>query len=227
VLLPALPRADAAAPPRASARGEGPRRGGRAGLRVVLAFAAGTTVSAVWAMLDQFTLPLRAAGEFGLARAGIARLSMTMQIADIVMLPPLGVMADRVAKSRLLGLVALAIASGTLLMAFGGLTTVRVGCVLVGMGMAGWTLPLGVLRHETAPAGIAWRTALYRVGVDGGIFLGPFLSGLIGRAHLGALPAMAAVVLAAIGLTLLGSPRGVPASVARARARLTARARPS
>lgn len=44
---------------------------------------------------------------------------------------------------------------------------------LFGVGMAGWTLPLSVLRRETAPAEVGWRTALYRVGVDGGIFLGP------------------------------------------------------
>jgi hypothetical protein len=94
--------------------------------------------------------------------------------------------------------------------------------------MAGWMLPLGVLRGETPPERIAWRTALYRVGVDGGIYLGPFLSGLIGRAHLRVLPAIAAAALAIIGLTLLGRSTDEPSMMTGAQKRAKAgESRPS
>jgi MFS family permease len=132
---------------------------------------------------------------------------MTMQLCDIAMLLPMGFIADRLPKARVLGVVILVLGAGTLLVAFGDLALMRLGCVVVGAGMAGWMLPLGVLRRETPPDRIAWRTALYRVAVDGGIFLGPFLSGLIGRGHLGVLPAATASVLLVIGLTLLTTAR--------------------
>jgi predicted MFS family arabinose efflux permease len=207
-LLGALPRPDAPAPPRAAGPDAPapPRPRRRVGPLVVLAFAAGTMLSTTWSTLEQFTVPLRATSEFGLERAGVARLFMIMQLCDIAMLVPLGFIADRVPKPRILGVVTLMLAAGTSLVAFGDVTTARLGCVLVGLGMAGWMLPLGVLRQETPPERIAWRTALYRVGVDGGIFLGPFLSGVIGRGRLGVLPAITATALGGIGLALLGRP---------------------
>ncbi len=63
------------------------------------------------------------------------------------------------------------------LVALGGFPLIVAGCVFYGIGMAGWPLQLGLLRRETPAGQIGWRTAIYRVGVDGGIFLGPFLSG--------------------------------------------------
>jgi MFS family permease len=215
-LLASLPRRAAAVPRRpAQAADERASRAG-AGLTplVVLAFATGATVSGTWSTLEQFTIPLRATGEFGLGRAGVAPLFMTMQLCDIAMLLPMGLVADRLPKARVLGVVILMLGAGTLLVAFGDLTLLRLGCVVVGLGMAGWMLPLGVLRQETPPERIAWRTALYRVAVDGGIFFGPFLSGLIGRTHLGVLPAVTASALLVIGLTLLttaGSATTAPA----------------
>ena len=128
---------------------------------------------------------------------------MTMQLCDIAMLLPMGFIADRFPKSRMLGVVTVFLATGTFLIAFGELSLMRLGCVVAGLGMAGWMLPLGVLRHETPPERIGWRTALYRVGVDGGIFLGPFLSGFVGREHLSVMPTLTAAVLAGIGLVLL------------------------
>jgi MFS family permease len=69
--------------------------------------------------------------------------------------------------------------------------------------MAAWTLPLSLLRGETPPEQIGWRTSVYRVGVDGGMFLGPFLSGLlIGRAPW-LLPGVLVVLLLVIGAVLL------------------------
>ncbi len=80
---------------------------------------------------------------------------------------------------------------------------VVVGCALYGLAMSGWMLPLGVLRAVTPPAQIAWRTALYRLWVDGGIFLGPFVAGLLWERHPRLLPGVMAAALAAIGLALV------------------------
>ena len=99
------------------------------------------------------------------------------------------------------------------LIGFGTLPMLAVGCALFGFSMAAWMLPLGILRAVTPPAQVAWRTALYRVSVDGGMFAGPFVSGLLTVRHAGVLPGVMLVVLAAVGLALL------------ARARLTARSR--
>jgi len=73
----------------------------------------------------------------------------------------------------------MAFGMSAVLVALGGFPLVVVGCVFYGIGMAGWPLPLGLLRRETPAGQIGWRTAVYRVGVDGGIVLGPFISGLV------------------------------------------------
>ncbi|OGK87439.1 MAG: hypothetical protein A2W08_04765 [Candidatus Rokubacteria bacterium RBG_16_73_20] len=165
-------------------------RGAGAGLapvtaRAVLAVAAGGVLAVGYAALEHFVIPVRASREFGLARAGVARLLMTAQLADILALLPMGVLADRLGPARVVGPVLLAMAAASLLISFAPLPLVVAGAVLFGLAMAGWMLPLGVLRAETSPERIAWRTALYRVCVDGGLFLGPFLAGLLGAAHAG------------------------------------------
>jgi hypothetical protein len=55
--------------------------------------------------------------------------------------------------------------------------------MLFGLSLSGWMLPVSILRSVTPPAQVAWRTSLYRVGVDAGLFLGPFVSGLLGAVH--------------------------------------------
>jgi len=112
-----------------------------------------------------------------------------------------------------LGGVLVVFAAAVGLVGFGTLPLMTVGCALFGFGMAAWMLPLGILRSVTPPAQVAWRTALYRVCVDGGMFAGPFVSGLLGARHAGVLPGVLTVVVAAIGVALL------------TRARLTARSR--
>jgi hypothetical protein len=44
-------------------------------------------------------------------------------------------------------------------------------------------LPLGVIREHTDVARLGWRTGAYRVGVDGAIFLGPLICGVLGPAQ--------------------------------------------
>lgn len=98
------------------------------------------------------------------------------------------------------------------LIGFGTLPMMAVGCVLFGLGMAGWMLPLGILRSVTPPAQVAWRVALYRVSVDGGMFLGPVLAGVLAARHAGVLPAALIVVMATVAVTLLAQPRATAPS---------------
>ena len=170
---------------------------------VTLAFAAGAVVAVTYSSVEQLVIPVRGSREFGLDRAGIARLFMLMQACDIAALLPLGVLADRAGSGRVLAGVTLTLAVGSMLIGFGPLPGLTAGSVLFGLGMAGWMLPLSVLRRETPPSLIAWRTALYRVGVDGGLFLGPVIGGLVANRHL----AVAAVALAIISVGLLVSDR--------------------
>jgi MFS family permease len=169
----------------------------------LLAVTAGAAVAVSYSTIEQFAIPLRGSREFGLDRAGIARLLMLSQIVDVVTLLPLGTLADRRGTPVVLGSVLLVFAVALALIGFGTLPLVTVGCALFGFSMAGWMLPLGILRAVTPPAQVAWRTALYRVSVDGGMFAGPFVSGLLGARHAGVLPGVMMVMLATVGLLLL------------------------
>ncbi len=182
--------------------------GGRA--LAALAFAAGGSVALAYSTVEQFLIPLRGSREFGLERGGIARLLSVAQIVDLVALLPVGRLADRRGTRTVMAAVLLAFAGALALVAFGSLPLVTGGCVLFGLGMAGWMLPLGLLRSVTPAARVAWRTALYRVCVDGGIFLGPFLSGLLAARAPGLLPGVVTAVLAGLAVALLvrGGRRG-------------------
>jgi len=175
---------------------------------VFLAFAAGCITALAYSSVEQLELPIRGSREFGLDRAGIARLFMLMMACDIVALLPLGILADRTGSIRVVAGVMLSLAAGSLLITFAPLPGVTAGVVLFGLGMAGWMIPLSVLRRETPPGRVAWRTAVYRVGVDAGLFAGPFLGGLFAGRHLVAV----ALALVVIGVALLRVERvGEPA----------------
>jgi MFS family permease len=208
---PLFARSQDAAPP--GGREDAPRAPGPAPALALLAMAAGAAVAVSYSTVEQFAIPLRGSREFGLERAGIAQLLMLSQIVDVATLLPLGALADRRGTPVVLGGVLLVFSVALALIGFGTLPLVTLGCALFGFSMAGWMLPLGILRTVTPPAQVAWRTALYRVSVDGGMFAGPFVSGLLSARHAGLLPAVMVVVLATVGLLLLGH------------ARLTARSR--
>lgn len=180
---------------------------------VVLAFAAGGAVAVAYSTVEQFAIPLRGSREFGLERAGVSRLLMITQVFDIVALLPVGILADRRGTGRVLAAVLLVMATASALVGFGTLPVVVAGCVLFGFSMAGWMLPLGVLRRETPPEHIAWRTGLYRVCVDGGIFAGPFLAGLLGARHAPILAGVWALALAVTGVLFLVHERRREAAV--------------
>jgi MFS family permease len=179
----------------------------RHGALGLLAVVAGGAVAVSYSTVEQFTVPLRGSREFGLERAGIARLLMLSQAADLIALLPLGALADRRGTARVLGGVFLLFAVALALVGFAGLPLMTVGCAVFGVCMAGWMLPLGILRSATPPAQVAWRTALYRVAVDGGMFAGPFVAGLLSARHAGVLPGLMTVVMAAVGVALLAAAR--------------------
>ena len=168
-----------------------------------LVFAAGGAVALGYATLEQFVIPVRGSREFGLERAGIARLLMLAQLSDTAALLPLGVLADRRGIAPVLGVVLMGFAAAVAMIGLGSLPVVVAGCVMFGLSMAGWMLPVGLLRTATPATQIAWRTALFRVFVDGGMFLGPFASGLLGAPHARVLPATLAAVLLTVGIALL------------------------
>ena len=157
-------------------------------------------------------IPVRGSREFGLERAGIARLLMLSQLVDIVALLPVGALADRRGTPRVVAAIMLAFTVALILIGFGTLPMMAVGCALFGLGMAGWMLPLGILRSVTPPAQVAWRVALYRVSVDGGMFLGPVLAGVLTARHTGVLPAALIIVMTTLAVTLLAQPRATAPS---------------
>ncbi len=169
----------------------------------LLAVTAGAAIAVSYSTVEQFAIPLRGSREFGLDRAGIARLLVLSQVVDVATLLPLGALADRRGTPVVLGGVLLVFALALGLVGFGSLPLVAVGCALFGFSMAAWMLPLGILRAVTPPAQVAWRTALYRVSVDGGMFAGPFVSGLLGGSHAGVLPGVMMVIVATVGVALL------------------------
>ena len=174
-----------------------------AGTFVALAFAAGSVLAIAYASVEQLGIPVRGSREFGLDRGGIARIFMLMQACDVTALLPLGMLADRIGAVRVLAGVMFALAVGCVLIGFAPLPGLVGGAAFFGFGMAGWMIPLSVLRRETPPALVAWRTALYRVGVDGGMFIGPVIGALVANRHL----AVVALALAVIGTGLLSAER--------------------
>ena len=202
-VLAALPDEPRPTPRRLFARPEVVRGPAPITPAVVMAFAAGGIVAVSYATMEQFVIPLRGDRDFGLDRGGIARLLMIAQVCDIACLLPAGVLSDRRGVGRVLGVLLVTFGLGVMLIAFGHFALLVAGCVLYGAGMSGWTLPLSLLRGATPAPYVGWRTALYRVGVDGGMFLGPFLSGLLAGSYAGVLPGLLAVSLVIVGALLL------------------------
>jgi len=150
---------------------------------VRLMFALGVVMALAWSAVSQFVIPLRGTREFGLDRAGISGLLSLAQLVDLIVLLPVGWVADRIGRLPVLTAVAATLGLGLLAVGLGSLPLLVVGCALFGLGMAGWMLPLGVIREHTDVTRLGWRTGVYRVGVDGAIFLGPLICGVLGETH--------------------------------------------
>lgn len=144
-------------------------------------FVVGTVIAFAWSSVSQFLIPLRGAREFGLDRVGNSRLLALPQVVDLLALLPVGYLADRLGRRGILCWVLLVLGLGTVFVGLGPFPLFVLGAGLFGLGLAGWMLPVGVIREHTPVGALGWRTGLYRVGVDAGIFLGPLVSGLLGE----------------------------------------------
>ena len=146
---------------------------------VALMFSAGIVFALSWSAVSAFVIPIRGTREFGLSRTGISWLLAMAQVIDLAVLIPGGRLADRVGRGLVLGAVCVALGLGTLGVGLGSFPWFALGCAFFGLGLGGWMLPLGVIREHTPVARLAWRTGLYRVGVDSAIFLGPLVAGVL------------------------------------------------
>jgi len=184
-----------------------------------LAFVAGVLLAVAWSAVGQFILPLRASREFGLDRSGVAMLLAIPQLVDALALLPLGALADRRSRAGVLGGALTTLAVGVCAVAFGSLPLVVIGCAMFGVGLAAWMLPVALLNRDASPRRVAWRTALYRVGVDAGVFLGPVIAGLLAdRAMLWVIVVGTAGALIGVSAALVRSPeRSAGADRTRAR----------
>ena len=169
---------------------------------VRLMFALGVVMALAWSAVSQFVIPLRGTREFGLDRAGISGLLSLAQLVDLIVLLPVGWLADRIGRLPVLTAVAVTLGFGLLAVGLGALPLLVIGCALFGLGMAGWMLPLGVIREHTDVTRLGWRTGVYRVGVDGAIFLGPLICGVLGPAHTPIFIALMGVAAFAIAVRL-------------------------
>jgi MFS family permease len=196
-----------AAPPAAAVATEServpPSRSGPVPAIVRLMFALGVIMALAWSAVSQFVIPLRGTREFGLDRAGISGLLSLAQILDLAVLLPVGWLADRVGRPPVLVGVAAVLGVGLFTVGLGSLPLMVLGCALFGLGMAGWMLPLGVIREHTDVSRLGWRTGVYRVGVDGAIFLGPLVCGALGEGHTPIFIALVGVASFAIAARLL------------------------
>jgi MFS family permease len=150
---------------------------------VWLMFAVGAVMALGWSAVSQFLIPLRGTREFGLDRAGISSLLALAQVVDLAVLLPVGWLADRAGRIRVLGGVVMLLGMGAWSAGLGSFAYFVAGCALLGLGMAGWMLPLGVIREHIESHTLAWRTGLYRVGIDASAFLGPLICGALGEAR--------------------------------------------
>lgn len=167
--------------------------------RVVwIMFGLGIAFALSWSAVSQFLLPVRGTRVFGLDRAGISRLLAISQVVDLIVLLPVGRLADRVGRGPVLTVVATLLGLGTLAVGAGSYPWLVAGCVGFGLGLAGWMLPLGVVREHTPVAQLGWWTGFYRLCVDGAIFLGPVASGALGEGGAGVF--VSAVGVLAVGL---------------------------
>ena len=182
-----------------------PARRGSRGV-VALMFGAGIVFALSWSAVSGFVVPIRGTREFGLSRTGISWLLAMAQVIDLAFLLPVGRAADRMGRRVVLGAVTVVLGLGTIGVGLGSFPWFAAGCACFGLGLAGWMLPLGVIREHTPVARLAWRTGLYRVGVDSAIFLGPLVAGIVGRNGEGIFLALIGVAAMALGARLLWRP---------------------
>jgi MFS family permease len=183
------------------------RRDGMSGTLWTM-FAVGIILALSWSAVSQFLLPLRGTREFGLDRGGVSRLLMLAQLLDLVALLPVGRAADSLGRTPVLGAVLVVLGLGTAAVGLGSFPWFVAGCACFGFGLAGWMLPVGVIREHTRSEHLAWRMGLYRVGVDAAMFFGPVASGLLGEEHAGIFVTAVGGLALVVGGRVLLTPSG-------------------
>jgi MFS family permease len=131
---------------------------------------------------------------------------MLAQLVDLVALLPVGRLADGLGRTPVLGFVIVVLGLGTAAVGMGSFPWFVAGCACFGFGLAGWMLPVGVIREHTRSEHLAWRMGLYRVGVDAAMFFGPFASGLLGEENAGIFVTAVGGLALAVGGRLLLTP---------------------
>jgi MFS family permease len=192
-------------------------RADRMSLTLWTMFAVGMVLALAWSAVSQFLLPLRGTREFGLDRGGVSGLLMLAQFVDLVALLPVGRLADRLGRTPVLGFVIVILGLGTAAVGLGSFPWFVAGCACFGFGLAGWMLPVGVIREHTRAEYLAWRMGLYRVGVDAAMFVGPFASGLLGEENAGMFVTGVGALALVVGGHLLLGPSGRRARRSRSR----------
>lgn len=192
-----------AAPAAVPAGGMARRRAAPVPPIVWIMFMVGVVLGLGWSASSQFVIPLRGTRELGLDRGGVSSMLALTQIVDLLVLLPIGKLADRAGKGAVLGGVVLALGLGSIGIGVGSFPFFALGCAGLGLGLAGWMLPLGVIREHTPVERLAWRTSLYRLGVDASIFAGPLLSGVLGEQRAGVLVAGIGTGTVLVALALL------------------------
>ena len=183
-------------------------RGDRMSVTLWTMFAVGIVLALAWSAVSQFLLPLRGTREFGLDRGGVSGLLMLAQLVDLVALLPVGRLADGLGRTPVLGFVIVVLGLGTAAVGLGSFPWFVAGCACFGFGLAGWMLPVGVIREHTRAEHLAWRMGLYRLGVYGAMFLGPFASGLLGEENAGIFVTAVGGLALVVGGRLLLIPSG-------------------
>ncbi len=206
--FPDASRAPEARAARASDAGRGDRHGNQMSVTLWTMFTAGIVLALAWSAVSQFLLPLRGAREFGLDRSGVSGLLILGQLVDIAALLPVGRLADGLGRTPVLGFVIVVLGLGTAAVGLGSFPWFVAGCACFGFGLAGWMLPVGVIREHTRTEHLAWRMGLYRVGVDAAMFFGPFASGLLGEENAGIFVTAVGGLALVLGGRLLFTPSG-------------------
>jgi MFS family permease len=187
-------------------RAPGAGRADRMSLVLWAMFLAGIVLALAWSAVSQFLLPLRGTREFGLDRGGVSALLILAQLVDVVALLPVGRLADRLGRTPVLGVVLVMLGLGTAAVGLGSFAWFVVGCAAFGFGLAGWMLPVGIIRDHTRAEYFAWRTGMYRVGVDAAMFFGPFACGVLGEEHAGLFVSGIGALALVVGARLLVVP---------------------
>jgi predicted MFS family arabinose efflux permease len=169
---------------------------------VPIALTSAVVLAVAWSGVGQIVVPIRGAREFGLDREQIALFLGLVQVVNVVSLMPVGTLAGRSSPVALLSAALVAVASGVALTVFGGLAALGVGCAVLGLGLAGWMLPLSLIRASTPPGRMAARAAGYRAGLDSGGVVGAFAAAALGPEPF-AVACVAALLGAAAGVLRL------------------------